>query len=470
MAKDVNIHIKTPGAAEAKQQLDNVSQSTEKIGTEGHRAGTGLGKLKDSILSWITALAGVGAIINGITRAIRTQMDAIKEHGRIAAEQQKKLTMLQYLGEFFKEKPELRKEVEAYAVYGRRPFEEVAESWYTLRSKGAGLTRQQQQDILKESLELGRTVPETNLNTLVDMFSLYAKKTGEKDANRIQNVLLKTIEEAGGTAEDVGRYMPEFLPVGMSGGLSGAQSAGLWAYVTTQLASPSTATTGLRATFMGLQGRGTPESQKLLGRLGVDAGEGFLQKINILSEKQKAGQFGLSEAELLAGREGASVLLSMLKSPAAMMKTVGSVVGADVGSKDLTQKMITELLGKDEMAALEDKARKLAVSIQNIKGSDTQSMQWGVYLLAYEEALRKQRVPEWLIKQQLYIEGVKSAVGLEPGQLSGIASPILSAAEMQGVRRQTQPVINNHYHNEVQYYPTTDRRDINQPRVGRDTP
>jgi len=428
--KDVNIHVKAPGARQARQHLDGVAGSAKGVGDAVHTSGTkgadGMDKLgrstkstggifrrlTSSVTGWVAGLASLAAAIRFVTSAINDQMEAIKEHARIAAEQQKELTRLQFLGGFFKEHPEARKEVAAYAELGRRPFEEVADAWYNLRSKGGALTADQRASIMKEALELGRTDPKAPLNTLVDMFSLFAKQTGEADANRIQNVLLQTITEAGGGTGDVAKYMPQFLPIGISGGLSGAQSAGLWAYVTTQLAEPSIATTGLKATFMGLQGRGSPESQKLLASLGISPGMGFFEKINLLSAAGRTGRFGLSQAEQLAGREGAAVLLSMLKDPQAMMRTIGAVTGADTGAADLTGDMIKQLMTADEFARAEEDLRQLEVMIENVKGSDIDALRWQTIYKKYEYLMRKKGRPEWYIQKQLWMMKHLSGVGL----------------------------------------------------------
>jgi len=452
MAKDINIHIKTPGAQQAKQQLDDIGRSSQKVGdktSRGARKGAEgmdrlsssatktegrFSKLTSSLTSWVLKLAGIAAAIRAVTFAIRAQSEAIKEHAQIASEQQKKLLELQYLGEFFKERPELRKEVAAYAEFGRRPFEEVAQAWYNLRSKAARLTPQQRESILKESLELGRMYPSAPLSTLVDMFSLYVKQTGARDINRVQNVLLQTITEAGGGMADVAKYMPQFLPIGMAGGLTGPQAAGLWAYVTTQLAEPSIATTGLKATFLGLQGRGTPEAQKIMQQLGISSDMDFFEKLRILSTQQQAGRFGLAEAERFAGREGAAVLLSILKDRPAMMQTIANVVGVTRGGRDITKGMIQQLMGRDEIARLEENIRLFDIAIQNIKGDDIRALRWQELYKQWELEMREAGWPEWLIRTELMtMRGI------------GAVAP--------GLMEPTSPVIVND--NSINYYPCT---------------
>ncbi len=406
---EVNIHLKTPGAQQAQQALGKTAGAARKLGDDAHEGGqkgaagmdglgkkantaaSGIKKVATAITSYVANIAGVAAIIAGITAAIRANQQAVEEHARIAEQQQRKLTTLQYLGGFFKENPNLRKEVETYAEYGRRPFEEVAGAWYNLRSKSAALSTKQRRGILHEALEMGRTSPDAPLDTLVDMFSLYAKKTGQKDMNLVQNVLQQSVTEAGGGMSDVARYMTRFLPIGMSGGLTGPQAAGLWSYATTQTSDAAVATTGLQALFMGLQGKGTPESQKILEGAGITQDMGFFGKMGVLSHGMRTGRFGLAQAEQLAGREGASILLDLLKDPTAMMQTISNVTGAARGDIDITGDMITELIGQDERARLEEDIRLQEIRLAGVK-SDTRglrSMKAKRALLAYETKLRE---------------------------------------------------------------------------------
>jgi len=493
MSKDVNIHIKTPGADESKRKLDGVGEAAQKVGESvkrgGDRGADGMdklgratssaqgrfGKFVSSMASWVAGIASIAAAIAAVTKVVRINKQALEEHGNVAVQQQQKLLSLQFLNSFFKERPELRKDVEAYSEFGRRPFEEVAEAWYNLRSKSGGLSQKQQGSIMTEALEMGRTTPETPLATLIDMISLYAKKTGQRDANRIQNVLQQTITEAGGTGGDVARYMPRFLPVGMAGGLSGAETAGLWAYATTQTSDPSVATTGLQAVFMGLQGKGSSESQKMLRQYGIKADMDFFQKIDRLSKLRSTGQFGLAEAEQLAGREGAAVMLSMLQNPEAMMQTVENVVAADRGDMDLTGSMIEELMAQDPTARAEEDIRRDDVAIQNLKGGSRKALAWRAHLRRMELQMRTQGKSEANIRTRLSAESLKGAFGYGPGELDqsledavtfGDEPRVITRAYGEGEGGYGSTVIHN-YHNEIIYNPVVGDPNVG-PRAGAD--
>jgi len=439
MAKDVNIHLKTTGAEQTKKKLSGVAASTKQVGeaakTGGEAAKRGgekgsegtdklsgsaqkakgiFGKFSSGLVSWAAGLFGITAVIAGITKAINIQSEAMKEHARIATEQQKKLLALQAMGTFFEEHPEARKEVAAYAEFGRRPSTEVAEAWYALESKGAGLTEEQKQGIMHEALEFGRMEPEADLKGIVEMFSLYAKETREQDINLIQNVLRTTLSKAGAELSEVSQYLPQFQSLGIAAGLTGAEAAGLWAYATTRTGRPEKATVGLRNIFMALQGKGTPESQELLSKLRITPEMGFYEQMERLSAQQRAGKFGLPEAETIAMKENAALLLSMLTETQTMMQTIAEVSAAARPDIDIVRDTLEQIMGTDEIARLEEDSRQLKIKIENLKAQDIRALRWHKTKLDYETQLRKAGRSELFIKYELGIQNLISYLGEEP--------------------------------------------------------
>jgi hypothetical protein len=250
--------------------------------------------------------------------------------------------------------------------------------------------------------------------------------------------------------------MPQFLPIGLSGGLTGAQAAGLWAYATTQTANPAIATTGLRATFMGLQGKGTPESAKLLKQYGISEGMDFQTKINTLSSAYQSGRFDLASAEQLAGREGASILLSLLQNPQAMNQMMANVVSADRGDVDLTGSMINQLMGSDETARREENIRLLKVTIANQKARDPEAMKYQETQLRNELILRKTGADEWGIAMQKGLTGFIYGAGygdyLDTIQQYG--PTVENSLKQKGVLPEgysSGPTVINNYNNNVVY-------------------
>ena len=422
--KDVNINVRAKHTDTTKRDIDGVAASSENLGKKTEQAGKkgaegtdkltrsaekskgAFGSFMTKIGAWALSLASVAAGIKIVTGVINANKRAIIEHADIAVAQQQKLLRLQFLGDLFKERPELRKEVAAYAEFGKRLPEEVADAWYNLRSKGGALSQQQRDSIMREALEMGRTDLDMPLNTLIDMFTLYAKKTGVEDANRIQNVLRQTITEAGGGGADVAAYMTQFLPLGIATGMTGAESAGLWAYATTEEGSAERATTQLAAVFRGLMGKGTPEGKKILKKAGVTEEMDFFEQLDLL------GKEGLSYAEAgqIGEAAGAAMLLSLIQNREAMMEAIGKIVAVDRGDIDLTKTKIQEVMGGDEVARIEEDIRGLDIQLRNIKAADINALRWRKKMREREMSMRRAGRSEYFIGIDRW--GYEQAAGL----------------------------------------------------------
>lgn len=399
--KDINIHVRAEGTKLTKEQLDEISRALEQLGFKvsetssqgGEKLGffaSQVGKLQNYLLG----LFGGVAAIRAVTSAINEQSRAMEEHAKIALEQQNKLLRLQFLGDYYKEKPELRKEVMAYAEAGRRPFEDVTAAMYDLRNLGAGLSAKQQQDILRESLELGRTMPETPLSKIVQSMVFYIKQTKNKDIGQVQNIIKQTLTEAGGELGEAAADLSKFLPLGLSAGLTGPEAAGVWAFATSQFPEAGRATTGLSGIILALQGKGEPESQRLLRRLGISRDASFLQQLRQLSQKN----LNLKQIETIASAREAPVLAALLQNPELLTKTIGAVTAAGESKEDLTAKSIEELYGADELAGLEDLSRLLDIQIQNIKAMDINAVRVAIGMKLQEKALREGGVADFMIQ------------------------------------------------------------------------
>lgn len=148
MAKDINIPIKAEGAEQAKEKIDSVTKSigglgsaTEKVGrqsTDGASGLDGLGrsaekthggfsKMISALTGWAASIVSVISVVRLLTSVVTANRDALKEHADVAERQQQKLARLQYLGGFFQENPELRKEVAAYSEASGRASPRVGD-------------------------------------------------------------------------------------------------------------------------------------------------------------------------------------------------------------------------------------------------------------------------------------------------------------------------------------------------------
>ncbi len=477
--KEVNIHVRAKDADTTKRDIDGVGASTENLGKKTEQAGNkteqagkrgaegtdaltkstekskgAFGSFMTKIGGWVMALVGFGAAIKIVTGIINANKRALNEHADVAVAQQQKLLRLQFLGDLFKERPELRKEVAAYAEFGRRPPEEVADAWYNLRSKGGALSQQQRDSIMREALEMGRTDLDMPLNTLIDMFTLYAKKTGVEDANRIQNVLRQTITEAGGGGADVAAYMTQFLPLGIATGMTGAESAGLWAYATTEEGSAERATTQLAAVFRGLMGKGTPEGKKILKKAGVREGMDFFEQLDLL------GKEGLSYAEAgqIGEAAGAAMLLSLIQNRGAMMEAIEKIVAVDRGDIDLTKTKIQEVMGGDEVARLEEDIRGLDIQIRNAKGADVNALRWRKKLREREMSMRRAGKSEYAIGVDRwgYEQGAGAGYSVDwlPSKVEG--DPTYTIEEQQREREDSYQRSRDWWHRNFPWIPLRD--------------
>ena len=61
---------------------------------------------------------------------------------------------------------------------------------------------------MQSSLELGRTMPQTPLDKIVEMMVLYEKRTGNTNKMAVENIIRQTLGRAGGQP---GEAANEFL-------------------------------------------------------------------------------------------------------------------------------------------------------------------------------------------------------------------------------------------------------------------
>jgi hypothetical protein len=470
--KDINIHVRAQDTAETKRQIDQSTASVydlwKAVGTGARQGAEGtekateklsfLGSLLSKVGSYALGFFGITKAIQTMTAAIRDQSDAIKEHAQIAMEQQNKLLRLQFLGDYYKEKPQLRKEVMALSEAGRRSFEDVANAMYDLRNLGGGLTATQQEDILSKSLELGRTMPETPLAKIVQSMVFYIKQTRNKDIGSVQNIIKQTLTEAGGEPGEAAADLSKFLPIGLSAGMTGPEAAGTWAYATSQFPEAGRATTALSGIIMALQGKGTDDSKRLLRRFGISPGASFLQQIQQLSQKQLT----LKQIETIASVKEAPILAALLQNPEAMMKTIGGITAAGLSKEDLAAKSIEGLYGQDEMAILADISKLSDIKIENIKGLDIKATRLEAEKKLFEAAARKEKIPELLIKYINKMNDLYAAVfGIT---ISGTVADIQEKFS-KGENEPNRPVtVNNNYDSSTNYHPTVGETEANRWR------
>ena len=152
--KDINVHVRAKGVEESKDKLDRLTAAmermsetlekqsrpsqqaaddTEKLTAAQKGQETQMGKLWSQAESLAKSYLGMAAAVAAVTRALQLQAAASKEGAEVLAAQQNSALRLQFLGDYFEKRPELRKEIGAKAEQGRRQFNEVADAWYNLK-------------------------------------------------------------------------------------------------------------------------------------------------------------------------------------------------------------------------------------------------------------------------------------------------------------------------------------------------
>ena len=110
----------------------------------------------------------------------------------------------------------------------------------------------------------------------------------------------------------------------------------------------------------------------------------------------------------------------MITEPAAMMETVAGITGVARPDIDIVREKLDQIMGKDEIARLEEEGRRLDVVIQNIKGRDTRAMRWNIALKEYEKRMRDAGRAEAFIRWQLAKYRTAAALGAEPGYIPAL--------------------------------------------------
>ena len=92
MSKNINIHIKTPGAAQAKQQLDSIGKSSQRVGqqtTAGQKQAaaatekttgklTGMGRILDTLKTQVMGFVGAFLGIQTVMKLINFLIEKLE--------------------------------------------------------------------------------------------------------------------------------------------------------------------------------------------------------------------------------------------------------------------------------------------------------------------------------------------------------------------------------------------------------
>lgn len=526
MAKDVNIHIKTPGASEAKQNLDRLAQSGQNVGQQVDK---GQQQAAESTKKASKELSGMDRILS----SLKTQVTGFVAGWLGLAGVQKLITWL----------------IEKLERISRLQSD-IYQKSIELGSVGQALefqtgTRGQQKEWTQRALQLQQagalTSPQVAQQMMISADIAFAGQGGIKSP-QIMN-LLKQISPFIGSA---GLGPDEIAKVFEFAGTAGVSpTAPAYKQYLSQLQAGFTASkatsfgqfmTGLQkggTAYMSMGGSLTEAISAFSGARSVMPNEALaatlLEQLSRLSSGAYAkplaaieGSLGVkwgeistdkrldallryvrglpegSRAEILA-EQGFPIELTTqvgkMVSPEAtktMSATRAVVASASPAAADaIASSYMQSDLAKQKIIESEQTIRQIQAGpqfanwnrrIQQTKGAFEISVAKG------EDGWILDRLEPYVIA----LEGIRNEIDNLPqtpasmelrakvqqtiGNMSSMTAPFYprGLAERMGYRYTQQlntlqqaPVVNDYSTN---YYPTTDRRDINQPRVGRDTP
>src|SRR3990172_2182488 len=345
MAEDEIRQRITVDADEAIRKLRDVSGAENELEHQTRRAGgaaeqasrdAGLldrawGAIRGQLLGLVAPFAGIGAL----TTVLRLNSEAMAENVRLSrelAQAQRDLLFLSTAGSAA-ELAAVQRSAEIVGGEGARV--ELTGAFAQFKSQTANLSEQQRLGLWQQMIETSLTTA-TRPTELVELFT--RGRNFVQDPQQLQNIIAQTIIESPESNPAVmARLLPRVLPIGAAVGLQPAETAGLLAFAAGQAGSADEGATGLRNIIAALQGRGTPESQKILAGLDLPQGMNFFGQIAALTAAQAAGRLSLGELEAIGGRENLALFSSLLAKPQEMRQTVGRLVAAAGGEQDITR-------------------------------------------------------------------------------------------------------------------------------------
>lgn len=382
MADDVKIPISTPGAKDAKRDLDGVADSLHKVGDTAKRSGgeavreTGAlhdvtGKLAQGVMSLVGSYAGLQGVLKllqGIREEHERELQVTLRH----TEAQRGLLMLTQVSG---ERPETQKQLMQMAVAAGRPVEQVAPAYYTLKSGTAGMAPERQQGLMSAALAMGKTDFSADLNAIVNLFSTLGAQNPDLSPTQISNLAWQTVNQAKATPSEMAAYLPPILSTGGAAGIDPATLAAAFSFSTRAGGGAARSGTAVSATLMGLL-RPSSESKKALEALGYPSRGGLMERVNWVAGQGESLPPELEAA--LGGRRGIEFVAALTRDPAgfaaeiagsrAAMNAPGSEVARELGKlygEAPAQRMLDQIrsigvaadVAENDPAALERKLR-----------------------------------------------------------------------------------------------------------------
>ena len=345
--------IRVTGADQAERDVRGVADATEDVGEATEQTG-GKARAAEGPVSELgaelrnMALAHVG--IEKLTQAFQVLKQDLIETAEAAKGFAESFRDLQFLSEEFD--PRTRKFVGAAAAVAGRGMQETAEAFAEFKSKLPELDQTTQMQAFLEVAELGRTTAGP-LTGLVAAYASIANVTGERDPQKTQNIIAKLKELAPETdVAAIGESIAEPLAAGQAAGLTTAETLGLTEVIAKKVADQRKGATAARSFILALGGRGTPEGQKVLKRVGAEPGADVLETLDLLSQAYAAGEVSTADVEALFGREVVAGGLAAITGADLVRDFTAQIQAAAAGGRDITTEMVNKQLAADEITRL----------------------------------------------------------------------------------------------------------------------
>lgn len=345
--------IKVQGADEAIRTMRelgvdtaNLGKNTEEAGGKAQGAAGLFGEFSGELASLATGYIGV----QKIAEAFQLLKQDLIETSEAAKEFAKSFRDLQFLSSEFN--PRERAFVASSAAVAGRGMSETSQAFAQFKSKLPELSRQEQTQAFLEVAELGRTT-DAPLESLVTAYSAIANVTGERDAGKIQNIIAKIKELAPETdLSAIGESIADPLAAGQAAGMSLAETLGLTEVIAKGVADQRKGATQARTFILSLAGKGTPEGEKTLERLGVKRGDGMMEALSALKGANDRGELSVEDVEGLFGREATAGGLAAITGVDQVRDFTAQFEEAASGKRDITSEMINKQLAGDETTRL----------------------------------------------------------------------------------------------------------------------
>lgn len=317
MADGIEERISVTGAEESKRKLDEVAGAQERVGkgvdstgAESERAAGKHGALGD-VFDIVTrrALAFAGSLIGaaGVTAAIR----ASREEAEKATEAMRSYVDALAATIALSQDKEFLGIASKASISSGRPIEEIGESLFAIVSGTAGASRDTQQALLEQSVELGKTEPLVPLSQVTELVvRLFNVAGGKLDPQQVQNLAIKTEDLGQINIGQAARFLPRTLGPGQTAGFELAETAAMFALLS-QVLKPELAATATENIVTRLAAPGE-EAKRFYRKLGIPADATAEERLAALAARQAQEPLTAVQTRDLVGEGPGAAALPVL--------------------------------------------------------------------------------------------------------------------------------------------------------------